>query len=341
MPAIINSNIMTLNAQRNLNMSQNSLATAVERFSSGLRINSAKDDAAGLAISERMTAQIRGLNQATRNANDGISLAQTAEGAMSESSNILQRIRELAVQSANDTNSASDRQALQSEVSQLTSELDRIATTTEFNGRRLLDGSFAAANFQVGANANQTISFGVSSLRATAMGGIAEATGTAVTAATVADLSLAVGGAAAVNVSSSANFTGNTYQDASSAYAKAAALNDAGVAGVSATTTNSQTVTYVAFGGTAGDVHDLSVNGVSVLSTVDVSAAALTVTAVRDAINNVSDQTGVTATVNGADITLTAADGRNIVVDESGSTQQGAGGHRPCCRHLHRYRRRG
>ena len=183
MPQIINTNIMSLNAQRNLNMSQNSLATAVQRLSSGLRINSAKDDAAGLAISERMTSQIRGLNQAVaQRQRRHLAGADRRRRAGRESSNILQRIRELAVQSANATNSASDRQALQSEVPQLTAEIDRIATTTEFNGRRLLDGSFAAANFQVGANANQTISFGVSSLRATAMGGIAEAAGTEVSA---------------------------------------------------------------------------------------------------------------------------------------------------------------
>jgi len=157
MPQVINTNIMSLNAQRNLNRSQDSLKTSLQRLSSGLRINSAKDDAAGLAISERFTAQIRGLNQAVRNANDGISLAQTAEGALSEAGNILQRIRELAVQSANATNSASDRQALQAEVGQLVSELDRIATSTEFNGQKLLDGTFGAAVFQVGANANQTI----------------------------------------------------------------------------------------------------------------------------------------------------------------------------------------
>ena len=326
MPAIINSNIMSLNAQRNLSMSQNSLASAVERLSSGLRINSAKDDAAGLAISERMTSQIRGLNQAVRNANDGISLAQTAEGAMAESTNLLQRIRELSVQSANDTNSSSDRQALQSEVAQLTAELDRIATTTEFNGSRLLDGSFSAASFQVGANANQTISFGVSSLRATAMGGIAEAVGTEVTAASVADLTLSVGGAALVNVSSSANFVGNAYQDDTSAYAKAAALNDAGVAGVSATANTAGTATFVDFGGTLGDVYDLEINGVAVISSLAVGVGeSVTVTEVRDAINTVSDQTGVTASVNGSAITLTAADGRNIEVDESGSTNLAAG----------------
>jgi len=130
MALTINTNVPSLNAQRNLGKSQNALATSMQRLSSGLRINSAKDDAAGLAISDRMTSQIRGLNQATRNANDGISLSQTAEGAMQESTNILQRIRELGVQSANATNSAADRQALQSEVNQLKSELNRIANST-------------------------------------------------------------------------------------------------------------------------------------------------------------------------------------------------------------------
>jgi flagellin len=157
MPQTINTNIASLNSQRNLNTSQSALAVSLQRLSSGLRINSAKDDAAGLAISERFTAQIRGLDQARRNANDGISLAQTAEGALQSSGDILQRIRELAVQAANATNSAGDRAALNSEVQQLTQELQRIATTTEFNGQRLLDGTFATAMFQVGANANQTI----------------------------------------------------------------------------------------------------------------------------------------------------------------------------------------
>ena len=140
MASTINTNISSLTAQRTLGMSQASLSTSIQRLSSGLRINSAKDDAAGLAISERFTTQIRGMNQAARNANDGISLAQVAEGALGGAGNILQRIRELAVQSANATNSASDRQALNAEVNQLTSELDRIAKTTEFNGRKLLDG---------------------------------------------------------------------------------------------------------------------------------------------------------------------------------------------------------
>lgn len=153
----INTNVSSLNAQRNLSTSQASLANSLQRLSSGLRINSAKDDAAGLAISERFTAQIRGLNVAVRNANDGVSLAQTAEGALGSVTENLQRIRELAVQSANATNSASDRDALQAEVDQLIAEIDRVATQTKFNGVALLDGSFSAQDFQVGANSGDTI----------------------------------------------------------------------------------------------------------------------------------------------------------------------------------------
>lgn len=162
MPQVINTNIASLNAQRNLNASQSAANTAMERLSSGLRINSAKDDAAGLAISERFQSQISGLNQAQRNANDGISLAQTAEGAMDEITNNLQRIRELAVQSANATNSISDRQALNQEVQQRIEEINRIASQTSFNGLKVLDGTFGTQTFQVGANAGETI--GISGL---------------------------------------------------------------------------------------------------------------------------------------------------------------------------------
>jgi flagellin len=158
MPQVINTNVSSLTAQRNLNTSQSSLATSLQRLSSGLRINSAKDDAAGLAISERMTSQIRGLNQASRNANDGISLAQTAEGALGEIGNNLQRIRELAVQSRNATNSSDDRAALQKEAAQLLQEIDRVANQTSFNGTKLLDGSFMSQAFQIGAEQGQTIS---------------------------------------------------------------------------------------------------------------------------------------------------------------------------------------
>ena len=140
MPAVINTNVASLNAQRNLSSSQMALQTSLQRLSSGLRINSAKDDAAGLAITERMTSQIRGLNQASRNASDGISLAQTAEGGLSEVTNNLQRIRELAVQSANSTNSTSDRASLNAEVTQLLAEIQRVSTTSQFNGQNILDG---------------------------------------------------------------------------------------------------------------------------------------------------------------------------------------------------------
>ncbi|WP_313460085.1 flagellin [Stenotrophomonas sp.] len=157
MAQVINTNVMSLNAQRNLSTSGSSLATTIQRLSSGLRINSAKDDAAGLAISERFSTQIRGLDVAVRNANDGISLAQTAEGAMVEIGNNLQRIRELSVQSANATNSDSDREALNAEVKQLVSEIDRVSRQTNFNGTKLLDGTFSGALFQIGADSGQTI----------------------------------------------------------------------------------------------------------------------------------------------------------------------------------------
>jgi flagellin len=170
MAQVINTNIASLNSQRQLNKSQSVMQTSMARLSSGLRINSAKDDAAGLAISDRMTSQIRGLNQAVRNANDGISLSQTAEGALGEVTNILQRMRELSLQSANATNSATDRAALQNEVSQLNEELTRIGDTTSFNGKKILDGSMQNASFQVGAEANQSISVSISDARSSGLG---------------------------------------------------------------------------------------------------------------------------------------------------------------------------
>lgn len=166
----INHNQLSLNAQRNLRKSGDLQRTAMERLSSGLRINSAKDDVAGVAISSRMTAQIRGMNQAVRNANDGISLAQTAEGALQESTTVLQRMRELAVQSANDTHTGTDRASLQKEIGQLQQELNRIANTTAFNSKNLLDGSFESQKLQIGANANQTISISAGNAQATAIG---------------------------------------------------------------------------------------------------------------------------------------------------------------------------
>jgi flagellin len=170
MAQVINTNVASLNSQRNLSTSQASLQTSLQRLSSGLRINSAKDDAAGLAISDRFSAQIRGNTTAARNANDGISMAQTAEGGLSTAGDLLQRIRELAVQSANGTNSASDRQSIQGEVSSLSQELDRVANTTQFNGQNVLDGSLTSAQFQVGANSGQTINIGIQSAKATDIG---------------------------------------------------------------------------------------------------------------------------------------------------------------------------
>ena len=160
MAATINTNIASINAQRNLSLSGQSLNTTMQRLSSGLRVNSAKDDAAGLAIAERMNTQVKGLTVASRNANDGISLAQTTEGALGKVGDMLQRMRELAVQAGNATNSASDRKALQAEVSQLSAEIDRVAKQTNFNGTKILDGSFAGAVFQVGANSGDNITLG-------------------------------------------------------------------------------------------------------------------------------------------------------------------------------------
>ncbi|MGL4690850.1 MAG: flagellin [Stenotrophomonas maltophilia] len=190
MAQVINTNSMSLNAQRNLSTSGNSLATTIQRLSSGLRINSAKDDAAGLAISERFGTQIRGTDVAIRNANDGISLAQVAEGSLTEVGNNLQRIRELAVQASNATNSTSDRKALQAEVEQLVSEIDRVAKQSDFNGTKLLDGSFTSQLFQVGANAGQSIAINnVVDAKADALGNAkfaAASTGTTITAVAAA-----------------------------------------------------------------------------------------------------------------------------------------------------------
>ena len=229
----INTNVASLNAQRNLSRSQGLMNTALERLSTGLRINSAKDDAAGLAISERFTTQIRGLNQAVRNASDGISLAQTSESALGELTNNLQRIRELAVQSVNATNSASDRAALNAEVQERISEIDRIAKQTNFNGVKVLDGSFGTATFQVGANVGETISVSLTTnVTASALGTVNTVTGIAsamdtVTAAGTADTVLtftpAVGAASTANVAA-----GSTVQEV------ADAINEANIDGVAA-----------------------------------------------------------------------------------------------------------
>src|SRR6187401_394158 len=246
MALVINTNVMSLNAQRNLSTSGNKLATALQRLSSGLRINSAKDDAAGLAISDRMTTQISGLNQAARNANDGISLAQTTEGALQEVTNNLQRIRELAVQSANATNSTSDRNALNQEVQQRIAEIDRIASQTSFNGRKVLDGSFGGATFQVGANVGETISLSLtSSVKATAIGQTATSTGSVDLSAlfapgsSAAGLTLAAGDlTVSVNSGAAVNVTGNF----TTAAGLVAAINTA-AAGIAAVNGNEIDIT--------------------------------------------------------------------------------------------------
>ncbi|MEZ5548047.1 MAG: flagellin [Pseudomonadales bacterium] len=313
MAQVINTNIASLNAQRNLNSSQSQLNTSLERLSSGLRINSAKDDAAGLAISSRFTTQINGLNQAVRNANDGISLAQTAEGALDASGDSLQRIRQLALQSANSTNSASDRAALNAEVQQLLAEIDRVGQTTQFNGTNILDGSFSSAQFQVGANANQTINFSVAGATTDILGAF-QVTSSAVTTSPFDGSGFTINGVE-VGVSAQTSAAGVS---AASAAAKATAINAVtNQTGVSATATN--TLTGVAsVAGSALANGALTINGISVgavAAATDGSAVTQGRNA-RDAINAVSTQTGVTATADAATgvLTLTASDGRDITL---------------------------
>ena len=318
----INTNILSLNAQRNLNGSQSSLATSLERLSTGLRINSAKDDAAGLAIAERFTTQIRGLDQAIRNASDGISLSQTAESALGELTNNLQRVRELAIQSANSTNSSGDRAALDQEVQQRIAEIDRIARQTAFNGQKVLDGTFGTAAFQVGANVGETISLTLNTgVAAGQIGQIAEAEGAAVSANALSNggLNIQVGTAAASSVSGSVAGSG-AGQSVSSAFAKAAAISAASVPGLTVTAKNEQ-VEATAFddvtlsGGNGS--YDLDVNGTTVLSTT--TDGVISAENVVAAVNLNTGVTGVSATVDDVSgiITFSTTDGRDITVTET------------------------
>lgn len=312
-------NIMSLNAQHNLAGSQSKLATAIQRLSSGMRINSAKDDAAGLAIATRFTTQINGLNQAVRNANDGISLAQTTESALNEVTNNMQRIRELAVQSANATNSDSDRAALDAEVQQRLAEITRIASQTTFNGRHVLDGTFGQAAFQVGANVGETISVNLSQgARADQMGQIATGTGGAVTgnALTTGGVTIAVGSGTAVSIGAS-TAGGGAGQTASSAFAKVAAINAAGVAGLTATASNTVTGAFTATGGAATNTYTLSINGVNIYNNFDDSGAALTGSAVAAQVNLYSTQTGVSASFSGGNLTFSTSDGRDVNIAQT------------------------
>jgi len=334
--AVINTNVSSLNSQRELTKSGASLATSLQRLSSGLRINSAKDDAAGLAISSRMSSQISGLTVAQRNANDGISLAQTAEGALSSVSDALQRMRELAVQSSNATNSASDRAALQKEVNELVKQINTVSSQASFNGVKLLDGSFNSQSFQIGANSGETLSVSsIASAKADALG-----VGTTSSYSTSKIGVMAAGSIAAGGISVNGFGVGPTQRDGvseagsnDSAIAKAAAFNAvSGQTGVTATAsattvTGVAATTFTAIAGTGAD--SLYVNGVNIGAVAAGGNATGQGVNVSAAINAVSNQTGVTATFStttGA-ISLTAADGRNIslMAGTGGATAAKAG----------------
>jgi flagellin len=341
MAQVINTNVLSINAQRNLSTSQSSLATALQRLSSGLRINSAKDDAAGLAISDRFTTQIRGLNQAVRNASDGISLAQTAESALGELTNNLQRIREIAVQAANASNSASDRAALDQEVQQRLAEVQRIATQTAFNGQKVLDGTFGNATFQVGANVGETISLSLGTdLRTTAIGKTADYVGgvaydstlnvgqqgTAVDANALLSgaFSIAIGSGSATAVVAAAAGTA-TGQTTDSAFAKAAAINSSGISGLTAT---ADTTAVFAWADVDAADYDLTINGRAIYTDHDASGTDITGSAWASVVNANSSATGVSATYDATagTMTLQAVDGRNIVIAETEGGAAGANG---------------
>ena len=319
MSSIINTNIASLNAQHNLTKSGATLQTALERLSSGLRINSAKDDAAGLAISERMTSQINGLNQATRNANDGISLAQTAESAISGMTDNLQRLRELAVQAANSTNSASDRASIQSEVSQLVAEIGRVSGTTEFNGIKLLDGSFNGKTIQVGANSNQVIAVTIENTSTSKLGSSLTSSLTATNNSTaMASGDLIINGTS-IGASVATTDNASTVDGSISAISKAAAVNlKSSITGVTA-----QVDTNVAIGA-AQTLPATIVQGHFVINGVSTASVVLggqngtsDRTAIVQAINAKTGVTGVSANDTGLSATgiqLSAADGRNINV---------------------------
>jgi len=302
MPQIINTNLFSLNAQRNLDQTQSALGTSLERLSSGLRINSAKDDAAGIAIVERFTSQIRGLNQATRNANDGISLAQTAEGGLGGATSSLQRIRELAVQSANDTNTVTDREALNNEAQQLISEVRRISNSTQFNGQNILDGTAPTLTFQVGANQNQTISIDGVDARAEVLGARISTSGSIDRTdidATIAADDLELNG---VSVDLSGLSAGDSLD---SVVSQINAVS--GTSGVQA-----QRATTVATGDLVSTAGAVTINGVNVTLLGGDANSATDLAA----LNAVSAQTGVTAVVGTTadDFVLSNTDGSDIVI---------------------------
>lgn len=315
MPQIINTNIGSLTAQRNLTTTQNANLQALTRLSSGLRINSARDDAAGLAISTRFTAQVRGLNVAMRNAGDGISLAQTAEGALGAMTESLQRLRELALQAANATNSDSDRAALNAEASQLIDEITRISEQTNFNGRKLLDGSFASS-VQIGTNVGEVVGFKVNKVTADTLGGgVGAGVSARGTASGLANGDLTINGVS-VGPSQAADDTASTTNKAASAIAKVGAINRVSdqtgvVAQVSANRQAGVAMTAAALSGT------VTINGVAITVATGGADAAADRQSVVQAVNARSEQTGVVAIDSGetaGGVILEAADGRNITV---------------------------
>jgi len=329
MALTVNTNLLALNGQRNLNRSAGGVSTALQRLSSGLRINSAKDDAAGLAISSRMTSQIRGLNQAVRNANDGISVAQVAEGALQEVTNALQRIRELSVQSANDTNSTSDRASLQAEVSQLQSEITRISSTTEFNGTKVLNGSFTNAKFQVGFRANQTINISIGDTATnkignnTVTGDSNDATGMNSVTAAAADVDGGTGTVTTANrvtgqtltVSGSIGQDSVTVSAGDTAAEIASAVNDkTSTTGVTASAQTTATLSTISTGATtlslAGD------GGTLVAISAATTGTGSGLDPLVQAINDVSSTTGIVAERSGDTITLTNSSGSDIAIQD-------------------------
>ncbi len=318
----ISTNAASLGAQRALNKNQKALAQSFQRLSTGLRINSARDDVAGNSIAKRLESQVRGLNQAVRNANDTISLAQTAESALSEQGSMLQRLRELAVQAASDSNTATDRAAIQTEADALISEIDRIATQTTFNGKNLLDGSLSAVSFQVGAEASQTVSLTVASARSFNLGTVYSATSSTMTTNALAAGTLIINGTS-ISASSANDDTVSSSYNSASAIAKAAAINQqTSTTDVTATVESN---TYNAGAVTTGPVTtgEITVNGVNIGAVTTV--ANDTDAALQNAINAVAGTTGVQASLDASNnLILTAADGRNIIVAGTDATGSGA-----------------
>lgn len=322
---VINTNISSLMIQNNLNASQNSLQTSMQRLSSGLRINSAADDAAGLAIATGFTTQINGLNQGVLNANDGLSLAQTAGGALSAITDNLQRIRQLAVEAANASQSATNRQQINQEVQQRIAEITRVATQTNFNGQNVLDGTFGQASFQIGANVGQTINVNLSQgVKSTQLGSIATVSsgyGT-LSALSAGDLTLTLANGSSAAVQASSNFIGSdTYHGASSAYAIAGAINGTNLSGVSAVAYNNEAFGVGAVTSAAsGDAYALDINGVTVLSSTATASGQSLATAqdIANAVNAASGQTGVTASFDSSgNLILASADGGDINVKQT------------------------